>query len=70
MEKMFDLLNEPQEVKDNPGALPITVTQGHIEFKNVNFHYVPERPILKDISFVVEPGQTIALVKKERYPSI
>lgn len=62
MENMLDLLNEEQEVKDLPNALPIVVSDGKIEFKNVTFHYAPERVILKDISFMARPGETIALV--------
>ena len=38
------------------------VPQGRIEFKDVSFHYAPERPILKEISFIVEPGKTVAIV--------
>ena len=62
MENMFDLLDIEAEIRDLPGALPIAVTEGKIEFKNVYFHYHPEKPILKDISFTVESGQTLALV--------
>jgi ABC-type transport system involved in Fe-S cluster assembly, permease and ATPase components len=38
------------------------VTGGRIEFRHVAFGYDPRRPILKDLSFVVEPGKTIAIV--------
>ena len=62
MENMFELMAEPEEVKDIPNALPVIATQGQIEFENVNFYYTPERQILKNISFVVQPGQTVALV--------
>ncbi len=62
MENMFDLLDVQPEVSDALGAPPIQVTEGRIEFKNVYFHYFPEKPILRDISFVVEPGKTMALV--------
>nr|CAG4645401.1 EOG090X02PU [Lynceus sp. MCZ IZ 141354] len=62
VENMLDLLKEKQEVKDNPGALPLKVTRGRIEFKNVCFGYRPERDILKGISFAVDPGQTVAIV--------
>lgn len=64
MENMLDLLDEDQEVKDSPHALPLLASEGKIEFRNVSFHYVPERPILKKISFIVNPGQTIALVQR------
>ena len=62
MENMFDLLDVDPEVKDVSEALPLTITQGRLEFKNVYFHYTPEKPILRDVSFCVEPGQTLALV--------
>ncbi len=63
LENMLDLMEEPQEVKDLPNALPLVATRGKIEFRNVNFHYVPERQILKDVSFVANPGETVALVR-------
>nr|XP_045600153.1 ATP-binding cassette sub-family B member 6-like [Procambarus clarkii] len=62
MENMFDLLNEKAEVVDKRNAQELMVPQGRIEFKNVSFHYSPERPILKNVSFVVEPGKTVAVV--------
>ncbi|KAI4454528.1 atp-binding cassette sub-family b [Holotrichia oblita] len=61
MENMFDLMKEEQEVIDAPGAGPLTVRKGTIEFNNVSFGYMPERLILKNITFTVPPGQTIAL---------
>ncbi|KAK4322985.1 hypothetical protein Pmani_006291 [Petrolisthes manimaculis] len=62
MENMFDLLDEKKEVLDKEDAQSLVVPQGKIEFKDVNFHYAPERPILKNVSFTVEPGQTLAIV--------
>ncbi|KAF4533336.1 hypothetical protein B566_EDAN002733 [Ephemera danica] len=62
MENMFDLLNEEQEVIDAPGATELVVKRGAIEFNNVVFSYVPERVVLKNITFSVPPGRTIALV--------
>lgn len=62
MENMFDLLDVHQEVQDSPGAMPLNVVQGKIEFNNVYFHYTPEKPILRNVSFTVQPGETIALV--------
>ncbi|XP_054008432.1 ATP-binding cassette sub-family B member 6 [Hylaeus anthracinus] len=62
MENMFDLLREEQEVIDAPGAGPLIVKRGQVEFSNVSFSYVPENVILKNISFVVPAGKTIALV--------
>jgi ATP-binding cassette subfamily B protein len=62
MESMFRLLNQPQEVKDRPGALPLKVSGGEIRFDNVVFAYEPERTVLKGISFTVPAGKTIAVV--------
>lgn len=62
MENMFDLLKEKPEVNDDPNAVPLLVKSGTIEFQNVNFSYIPERQILKDLSFTVPAGHTVALV--------
>ena len=62
MENMFDLFEVEAEVRDLPSALPLSVTAGRVEFRNVYFHYHPEKPILRNVSFCVEPGQTLALV--------
>ena len=62
MENMFELFDVEQEIKDPPDAEPIVLTTGQIEFKNVYFHYNPQKPILQDVSFTVKPGETLALV--------
>jgi ABC-type transport system involved in Fe-S cluster assembly fused permease/ATPase subunit len=62
MEAMFDLLNVPEEIQDQPGAPPLTVNGGEIVFDNVSFSYSPDRPILNDISFHVPAGKTVAIV--------
>lgn len=62
MENMFDLLREEQEVIDAPGAGPLIIKHGQVEFSNVTFSYTPEKIILKNISFVVPAGKTVALV--------
>lgn len=62
MENMFDLLDVDPEIKDVSNAGAVQLTGGKVEFRNVYFHYTPEKPILKDVSFIVEPGQTLALV--------
>ena len=62
MENMFDLLDVDPEVNDVDDAPAVQVTGGKVEFRNVYFHYTPEKPILKDVSFTVESGQTLALV--------
>jgi len=62
MSEMFGLLEQPAEVEDKIGAPELVVSKGRIEFKEVSFGYDIERKILKDISFSVEKGQTLAVV--------
>ncbi|XP_012267076.2 ATP-binding cassette sub-family B member 6 [Athalia rosae] len=62
MENMFELLREEQEVIDAPGAGPLIIKRGGVEFSNVSFSYTPERMVLRNISFVAPAGKTIALV--------
>ncbi|KRY15562.1 ATP-binding cassette sub-family B member 6, mitochondrial [Trichinella patagoniensis] len=60
MENMFALFSIAPEAQGSDEIL--TVNKGKLEFRNVSFGYVPERRILKDISFIVPPGQTVAVV--------
>jgi len=62
MGEMFDLLDQPAEVKDKPGAPDIRVSGGNIEFDDAFFGYDDARPILKGISLAVPAGQTVAIV--------
>jgi ATP-binding cassette subfamily B protein len=62
MEAMFTLLGVDIEVADKPGAPPLKLAGGRVEFRHVAFGYDPRRPILKDVSFIVEPGRTLAIV--------
>ena len=62
LEKMFELLDVPAEVIDNPDAKPLNVTGGEVRFEGVSFAYDERRPILKNVSFTLAPGQMVALV--------
>ena len=62
MSEMFSLLEQPPEVQDKPGAPPLHVAGGRIEFRDVHFAYDPERAILQGVDLAVEPGQTLAIV--------
>jgi ABC-type transport system involved in Fe-S cluster assembly fused permease/ATPase subunit len=62
IEMMFGILGRDPEIKDDPGAKPLVVTQGAIRFEGVDFAYDPERPILNDLTFEVPAGKTIAVV--------
>ena len=59
---MFDLFKQEAEIVDSPDAQPLQVRGGNIEFRNVSFNYVPEKQVLKSISFTVPAGKTLALV--------
>ena len=62
IEEMFKLLDQDPEVVDKPDARPLAITGPVIRFDNVTFHYDPDRPILKGVSFEVPAGKTVAIV--------
>lgn len=62
MEKMFELLEVNAEVKDHDGAKDLDLSQGVVEFRNVSFAYGNGREILKDVSFRIGAGQSVAVV--------
>lgn len=62
LERMFDLLREPAEIKDKPDAKPLVVGQGEIVFENVVFGYDERRRILHGVDFRVPPGRSVAIV--------
>lgn len=59
---IFEFLNQKSDILDKPNAITIDAKNPRLEFSNVSFGYKEDRMILKDVSFVVEPGQTVALV--------
>ncbi|MBL4583101.1 MAG: lipid A export permease/ATP-binding protein MsbA [Pseudomonadales bacterium] len=59
---IFQQLDE-QDERDT-GVLPLDKAEGRIEFNNVGFNYIADRPVLKGINLTIEPGQTVALVGK------
>ena len=61
-ERLFNLLDVAPEVNDRADAIEVNTFKGKIEFKNVYFAYEKENWILKDVSFTVAPGQTVAFV--------
>ncbi|WP_417580591.1 ABCB family ABC transporter ATP-binding protein/permease [Pelagibacterium sp.] len=62
IEAMFSLLDQDPEIEDKPDARPLAITGPELSFQGVHFHYDPDRPILKGVSFTVPAGQTIAVV--------
>ena len=61
-ERIFILLDTKEQIKDPKEPIPLEDIQGKIEFKNVWFSYNGKDWVLKDVSFVVNPGETVALV--------
>lgn len=61
-ERVREVLETDREVKDLPGARRAPRLQGRIEFEKVNFGYEPGTPVLRDVTFRIEPGQVAALV--------
>jgi ATP-binding cassette subfamily B protein len=61
-ERYFRLIDLEPEWKDAPAAKALPTIQGRVEFQDVHFEYERGRPVLADITFVAEPGETVALV--------
>jgi len=61
-ERIYNILDEEPEPADPPGTPELERAEGRIEFEDVFFAYEPGHPVLKGVSFIIEPGQTVALV--------
>ncbi len=61
LQRNFALLDEPAMIVDIAGAKPLIVTKGRVAFEGVSFTYA-EAPAIENVSFTVEPGETVALV--------
>jgi ATP-binding cassette subfamily B protein len=61
-ERVFELLDEPEEVADAPDAVVIDEPRGAVQFDAIRFRYKPELPVIEDLSLDVAPGQTVAIV--------
>lgn len=61
-ERVFEFLNEPEEIPDTQDPVKLANVQGRVEFRNVRFGYDPDEIVIKGFSFIAEPGQKIAIV--------
>jgi ATP-binding cassette, subfamily B, bacterial len=61
-ERIFEILDEPEEVGDRKDAPPLPPGPGQVAFEDVSFGYDPTRPVLEDVSLDVDAGRTIALI--------
>lgn len=62
IDRVFELKNEPYDIKDKDNAIEMTVAEGEIDIENVSFAYEKDKYVLSDINLHVEKGETIALV--------
>lgn len=60
--RLYTMLDEKQEIVNKPNATSLANVRGEIEFENVNFSYVDDKLALKNVSFKIEAGKTVALV--------
>jgi ABC-type multidrug transport system fused ATPase/permease subunit len=61
-ERIFEVMDEPEEVADAPDAVELPPGQGRLRFENVTFGYDEARPVLQGIDLELEPGKTVALI--------
>lgn len=61
-ERIFEILDEPEEVADDEGAIPLPDGPGEVVFEDVSFGYDPQRPVLEDVDLAIAAGRTVALI--------
>lgn len=61
-ERVFEFLEEPEEVKETENPVELADLQGHVEFRNVRFGYDPEKPVIHNLTAEAKPGQKVAIV--------
>ncbi len=61
-ERVFEVLDARPEVQDPASAVPMPRIEGRVEYKGVTFGYEPHRPVLRNVTFEVKPGEMIGLV--------
>ena len=62
LERIFETIDEPVEIDDAPDATELPPIKGEVTFENVTFSYEKDKPVLKNVSFKVKPGESVALV--------
>jgi len=61
-ERIFQIIDEPEEIVDRAGAAPLPAGSGLVRYEDVTFGYDPERPVLSDVDLELAPGSTVALI--------
>jgi len=62
VERVYEIMDMPGDIENTPDAREITIDRGEVEFRNVTFGYVRDRPVLRDVSFKANPGEKIAIL--------
>lgn len=62
IERYHEILDEKPDVPESPNAIPLARAEGRIAFKNVNFEYVKDHPVLHDVSFSILPGDRLGII--------
>ena len=58
----IETIVQTHEIVDKPGAEPLIISHGRIEFRNVRFEYEPGQPVFTELNVIIEPGQRVGLV--------
>ena len=61
-ERVFEILDAPEDIKDKDNAFELTSVKGHICFEHVDFHYVEGQRVLDNINVEIKPGEVVAIV--------
>jgi ATP-binding cassette subfamily B protein len=61
-ERIFQVIDEPEEIRDTPNAGELPAGPGRVHFEHITFGYDPDRPVLHDVELELEPGRTVALI--------
>lgn len=61
-QRCFEVLDKEDDVPEAPGAASLEEVRGRVVFEGVSFFYTPESPVLREVSFAIEPGQQVAFV--------
>lgn len=61
-DRIFALIDEPAEIPDQPDAIEMKQAKGDVQFQDISFSYVPERPLISHCSISVKSGQRVAIV--------